>query len=227
MSSDYLLFILEQFFYLPIDNCNSLWLVFKLLHPYFLCNVWPCIYVTVSLSLSLKHILFIYSYLIRFLFDWVAVSNRCFPTCFIFTSRWTNVGAMKYKNVYVRICARARKQHHVATTLWTPPRNKSFYFPGWFLTHIEFISSTYDQKATNWVWKRGSLPTRTIRRNLLYCHKPHQWNEAAVSISGKWKAVGGLCGTVEAYITCNKSSEGHTYMHLCLHLLLNGLHSNT
>jgi len=73
----------------------------------------------------------------------------------------------------------------------------------------------------------GSLPTRTIRCNLLYCHKQHQWNKAAVSISGKWKAVGGLCGTVEADITCNKSSEGHTYVHLCLHLLLNGLHGNT
>ena len=77
------------------------------------------------------------------------------------------------------------------------------------------------------VEERGNLPTRTIRPNLLYRHKQHQWNEAAVSISGKWKAVGVLCGTAEADITCNKSSEGHTYMHLCLHLLLNGLHSNT
>ena len=139
--------------------------------------------------------------------------------------RWSNE-MYKWVRVYMCTCYPSNTtslEHFV----WTPPRNKSFYFPGWFLIHIEFISSTYDQKAKNWVWKRGSLPTRTIRRNLLYWHKQRQWNEAAVSISGKWKAVGGLCGTVEADKTCNKSSEGHTYMHLCLHLLLNGLHSNT
>lgn len=174
--------------------------------------------------LSLQHILFIYSY---FIFVWLSPATDIPDMFHIYPS----MGECWCNEIYIcvcrYVCVRVPKQYHVAITLWKPPRNKSFYFPGWFFIHIEFISSTYGQKATNWVRKRGSLPTRTMRRNLLYCHKQHQWNEAEVSISGKWKAVGGLCGTVEADITCNKSFEGHTYMHLCLHLLLNGLHSNT
>jgi hypothetical protein len=86
----------------------------------------------------------------------------------------------------------------VCTSNTKPLRNKSFYFPSWFFLHIDFNGSTYGQKAKNWVEKWGGvggLPTRTIRRNLLYCHKQHQWHEAEVSVSGKWKAVAGLCGT--------------------------------
>jgi len=129
-----------------------------------------------------------------------------------------------YKCVYVYVHPRnTTSLEHFERCHATNP----FTSPAGYPYTLSSLVQLMTKKQRTGRGRGGNLPTRTIRRNLLYCHKQHQWNEAVVSISGKWKAVGGLRGTVEADITCNKSSEGHTYMHLCLHLLLNGLHSNT